>query len=341
MAACLSTALLAPTACGQELGVYLSATWNSSSGDTYAYAQTASDYATGYWYFLCTGLVAFGQEPDYGLDDWDDYEGPSGCDSTDAEVDWSFTTDATTNYLQVFSDHYEYIEYQTYQQDPYCGFDDLDCYSYWDDFELSLVADDGEYSSPEFWYLPGPPAITYGTETLMQELLLQFGTYCFYPTAETSIYHGIDETVFPDYYSATYYATLYPGAPADYSSRSIAESIDLTSEDCSDYGGGYEAITNENFSCCEYDWTASGTEYAFDDWDYVDIKKDRADYYQTVLEGSPCTAFYGSQSMKIASCAEPTVPFYIYDTGHPIWLEVSASSINTGRGTDGGYAQES
>ncbi len=135
MGACLFAALFAPPVSGQQLGIYLSASWDSSTGDTYAYAQTASDYATGYWYYLCVDLTAFGQEPGE-LSASDYYDGPFGCDSTDAEVDWSFTTYATTNYLDVFSDHQEYIEYQTYQQDPYCGFDYLDCYSYWDDFRI-------------------------------------------------------------------------------------------------------------------------------------------------------------------------------------------------------------
>jgi hypothetical protein len=42
----------------QQLGVYLSASFDSPNGNAYAYATTALDYSASYYYFVCTSINA-------------------------------------------------------------------------------------------------------------------------------------------------------------------------------------------------------------------------------------------------------------------------------------------
>jgi hypothetical protein len=123
MVAC--TVLGAFSAHGQSLAVSLTGTY--SGGTAYAYAETTSDYATGYYYDLCTYIGAFGEEDD---GTWDFYETSGNCSSTDAEQSWTFTPMGTTDFIQFAGEHDVYIDYYVYQMDEYCGGDEYACEDY-------------------------------------------------------------------------------------------------------------------------------------------------------------------------------------------------------------------
>ena len=52
---CLAGVAFSPSiADAQSLGLSLTSTFDPSTGSAYAYGETTSDYATGYYYDLCT-----------------------------------------------------------------------------------------------------------------------------------------------------------------------------------------------------------------------------------------------------------------------------------------------
>ncbi|HEY6340900.1 MAG TPA: hypothetical protein VIY49_05370 [Bryobacteraceae bacterium] len=96
---CLAVSFLTSTVVhGQSLTITITTSFDSSNGQAYEYADTSTDYATGYYYYLCTYPDAFGEEDD---GTWDFYETSGNCGSTDSAVSWYFTTNVTTDFRPV------------------------------------------------------------------------------------------------------------------------------------------------------------------------------------------------------------------------------------------------
>jgi hypothetical protein len=338
---------------GQSLAVSLTGTY--SGGTAYAYAETTSDYATGYYYDLCTYIAAQGEEDD---GTWDFYETSGNCSSTDAEQSWTFTPAGTTDFISFFGQHVEYVDYLVDQIDEYCGFDPYACGDYWDAYEMSVLGGDNPGNSGA-WVLFGPPAIGYIADLIEEDTTQDAGAECLSPTSEQSAYYGQDSAggPGPGYYG-TFWAKLNPSG-TDFTDfeRQIRESITIDEDECYGYGDGRYDSTVDSFMgggqwdvyCCMAPGWSDGSYYGYDDeLDYIGVIYAMGNYYQDLMSSisiasgiaTSCLNFAGSQSMQISHCQDPTM--FIsppYDSGHDIEFLIGASYMTAFRGAASGTAQ--
>jgi hypothetical protein len=336
----------------QQLGVYLSASFDSPNGNAYAYAPTTLDYSASYYYFVCTSINALAEE-DNG--NQQGYESSEICDATDAQVSWSFSIPTDTDYMNFNGVHQEFIDYNTYQFDSNCGSDGYNCNDYWDYDEMSFLGIDGQtYNGPTYWYLPGPPPASISQNQLSQLTHQELGSYCFYPRFETSIYNGVEPVAQTGFYGGMFTGQLdtFNGF-ASYAGRTVGESVNTTSVDATQ-GGCYffQSIfiqpSNTTFLDSSKWGPLSGTTYNFDD---IGDRKDEADYYQGLVNTPPspqnplglkasCTLYTSSQVMSISSCRSST-PISAYNAGNPNTLIfiINPGSMTAFRGSTSGPAQ--
>lgn len=220
---CFAWVLFSLCAHGQELQLWLSTSFDQPSGSAFAFAQTLTDYATGYYYSVCTSAIAYTEDDD---GDYDyDWASSAVCDPTNAAVYWYFTVPTTTDWIGFSGYHYESIDYYVYQFDDYCDGDGYDCYDYWDAFEMGLIGiNGGTYDSGTSWDLPGLPA--YGSDLAsFEEYTMQTqGTRCIYPTAESTTY-SLEENTSGGFYGAGFKMTLTVPGSADVSGRKAQETL--------------------------------------------------------------------------------------------------------------------
>jgi len=304
---------------GQSLAVSLTGTY--SGGTAYAYAETTSDYATGYYYDLCTYIAAEGEEDD---GTWDFYETSGNCSSTDAEQSWTFTPTGTTDLIEFVGQHVEYIDYLVYQIDEYCGFDAYACGDYWDAYEMSVL--DGEYPGGSgAWVLWGPPAFGLLADQIAQYTEQDVGTECPFPddlgNEEVTTYIGnfADDA---GYWNGEFYATLNGPYMADFTGREVKEAVVINSETCFDRFGDngddrFIKVTTASLMDSG-EWDVEYEEYGDDaDPDEVGDLGDKLAWYQSNLAGMDfCWDFQGSQTMSINQCFYPSVFDQYGSTNH-------------------------
>ena len=331
---CFIGAVLGLCARGQQLGIYLSTSFDPSSGSAYAYAQTTTDYATGYYYYVCTQVSATGEE-DNGNENG--YFSSTVCDATDAQVSWSFAIPTDTDDISFTGQHSEWFDYQTYQFDPNCGYDGYSCYSYWDAFEMSYLGIGGEgYSTDMLWYLPGPPAVGYGQSEITEYTNAQQGTFCWYPRSEVSAYNWIGNE--PTYYTGVFYAQLdnFSGL-ANYTGRNVGEGVYITSSTCWFVGSPFDEPTTATLNDSGIWPIFSGNSYGAD---YIGVSKAEADYYQGLLGGGQsCYDFTATQIMSISSCQGGGIPTQVYDPGHTISFDILSNAMIATRASASGPAK--
>jgi hypothetical protein len=143
-----ASVLLGSMALGQEIGGYMSYSWDQASGDFYAYSQLTADYSTAYYYSLCAGM-ALVQTPDSGSPVYS--SSSTSCSGTgDEEVSWYTTVTTAPVVLDLEGEDEISMDYYASQ------FEECDYGYYWDAYEAAFL--DGEtYGGPENFYLPGPP----------------------------------------------------------------------------------------------------------------------------------------------------------------------------------------
>lgn len=308
----------------QQFGVYLSSSFDQPSGSAYAYAQTAADYSTGYYYTVCTAIIALGQRDGYTVDQWDEYENSNSltCDATNAEVSWSFTVPTSTIYIEFFGQHYEDVDYYVYQFDPYCGYD---CYYYWDAYEFSIlgIPNGTNEGGGSAIYLPGPPAVSTAEQQFFQQTQAEQGQYCFYPSSETSAYEGKDAAHGANV--ALFSGHLYnPGGFADYTGRMVGEAVYVTSNTCWFSGSPYDAPTTGNFGDAgQWVVSASGAYATGPVYDGIGGGTAMVNYYQA---RGACNLFTTTQIMSISSC-HSSIPTYVYDPGHTMKFDIGTSTM--------------
>lgn len=326
---CLAGVAFSPSiADPQSLGLSLTSTFDPSTGSAYAYGETTSDYATGYYYDLCTYLDAQGEEDD---GNWDYYETAGNCGSTDAEVSWSFTTDGTTDFVQFNGQNVEYIDYYVYQMDEFCGGDGYDCGDYWDAFEDSLLAGDSAGGGASYT-LYGPPAIGYYVAQISQTTVQYGGTYCYYPYTESTAYSGAQNT---GYYEALFSMTLITYTPfVSYTGRWTGEALSGLYWNCTSVPPGGSLYAPPSYPTAAT-WQASGTSYGPD---AIATDVGQVNYYQGFLSGSQsCTTYGATQQMSMQTCRGSVwVP---YGTGHDIHFQVYSSAASGFRQGVSGAAQ--
>jgi hypothetical protein len=276
---------------GQSLAVSLTGTY--SGGTAVAYAETTSDYATGYYYDLCTYISALGEEDD---GTWDSYETSGNCGSTDAEVSWTFTPTGTTDFIQFAGEHDMEIQYLVYQIDEYCGSDPYACGDHWDAFEASVLGGDnptGETSTYSgISYITG----SYGgafTGTLIP--LVSLSTYTGRSVQESVTMTGPRADI------PGQGGCWWPGNDGGYSQPSTSQMYD-------------------NYSI----WGVTGLTYGADN---ISAGKVYGLYYQSKLNGTynassnplggqpSCLLFIQTQSMYINGCTEGA--WHLYNGNPP------------------------
>jgi hypothetical protein len=331
----LAGVAIAASAYAQQFSAYLSSSFDQPSGSAYAYAQTTADYSTGYYYTVCTGIIAQGERDGYTSDQWDEYENSNSltCDATDAEVSWSFSVPTSTIYIEFFGQHYEDVDYYVYQFDPSCGYD---CYYYWDAYEFSVlgIPNGSNEGGGATIYLPGPPAVSTAEYQFFQQTQAEQGQYCFYPSSETSTYEGKDTS--QGAYVGLFSGHLYnPGGFADYTGRTVGEAVYVTSDTCWFSGSPFDRPTTGNFNDAGQ-WTVSGSAYATGPvYDGVSAATAVGNYYQA---RGPCNAFTATQIMSISSCRS-SIPTYVYDPGHTLKFDIGTSTMTATRAGAFGAAQ--
>jgi len=292
---CMALALMISPARGQSLTITLETSFDSSTGQAYEYADTSSDYVTGYYYDLCTYPAAFGEEDD---GTWDFYESSGNCGSTDSEVSWYFTTDGTTDFVQFSPQAIEYIDYLVYQVDEDCGFDGYNCEGYFDALEMSVLAG-VNVGGGGSWALYGPPAIAYLVDQIEQDALAYQGTQCIYPTAESSTY-SLKENTSSGFYGAGFKMALTVPGSANLSGRQVQETLSnvttscLSGLPCNPYGTigpcwtEYSDYPSPSFPAADTWNVHSGNIYGDgtsgpDGPDYMGENVTQANYYQNIL----------------------------------------------------------
>jgi hypothetical protein len=181
--------------------------------------------------------------------------------------------------------------------------------------------------------LYGPPAVGYEAELIALGTTSYAGTFCPYPLYETSVSLGYEDPFgeYDDYEAAAFYAYFTSVDYPDFTGRTVAENVNITSEDChADLGGPFPPASNAYFMDSST-WTAGSDEYGDDDnADYMSVALAWVEFYQDAMEADgQCTAFWGSQAMSMSHCTIPSV-FVQYDTGHTVGFIIHASHPDFG-----------
>lgn len=317
----------------QEFGLYLSSSFNQSTGDAYAFAETTADYSTGYYYTVCTAIIATGQRDGYNPNQWDSYISSSTltCDYTDAEVSWPFSVPTDTIYIGFYGQHYEYVDYYVYQFDPYCW---LDCDLSWDAYGFSLlgVGDGTLHGYGTYFYLPGPPEARIITAIFFQQTFREEGVFCLYPWLEFSTYEDKSDPQTGLYIALFKGHLANPFGNLDYSGRTVEEGLDITSETCDALfpGGPNGPVTTGSFAL-DSSWSVSSIGvYGDGDPEYDGLGGSVYDlsFYQA---RGVCNRWTGTQSMSISSCQSPAT-MHLYDPGHIFKFDIGTSSMTATRG---------
>ncbi len=271
---------------------------------------------------------------------WDFYETSGTCGSVDAEITWSFSVPADTDFIQFSPENIEYIDYYAYQVDGGCDFDGVACDDYYDAFEMSLLGvDGGTYSTGGGWTLYGPRAVGYINAAVMETSIAYWGTLCQYPDSEYSVWEGISNvapiTGLPAveaYFLAFFYPPPILGL--GYAGRYTQEDITITGENCyTQFGGMYGPITSiANSTFGPIILSSYGP-------DYIGALKDSVDYYQSQMGPYDiCSQFSGTQAMKMNHCEAPSV-FSQYDPGHRFQFVITQTGATSYRGDASGPAE--
>lgn len=187
--------------------------------------------------------------------------------------------------------------------------DGYDCYDYWDAFEMSLLEGSNEAGSYS-WSLNGPPAIGYGTTQITQYAHQDFGTFCPYPTGETSQYYLLENSNM--YFGAGFKMQLSVPWGWVCTGRQIHEVISNVSASRPGdstpacwYSGspyGYPSFgPGSTWTVHTGNIHGDGGQY---DADFMGYSIGAADYYQSLLSGSQsCVMYSTTQSMTMSSCS--------------------------------------
>jgi hypothetical protein len=318
----------------QQVGIYLSATFDSPSGSAYAYATTTLDYSASYYYSVCTSIGAIAEE-DSGAEQG--YESNQTCDATNAAVSWSFGIPTDTDYMNFNGTHQEFVDYNAYQFDSNYGSDGYDCYGYWDADEMSFMGINGQtYGSSIYWYLPGPPPASIAQNSLSELTHQELGSgFCYFPRWETSTYTDMEVASQTGYYGGIFSMQLdnFNGF-ANFSGRRVSESFGPVSSTCWFPLSPFAQLSVGSFNAST--WPVAGNTYSPD---YIGWNVPEGNYYQNQLNGSgSCTMFSDSQIMSISQCQNGNL-FRIYDYGHTNSFNIYPSTMFASRAAATGRAQ--
>ena len=240
----------------------------------------------------------------------DNYETSSySCGVTDSAVSWSFTANASTVYIEFSVTSTEDVDYYVYNFDGNCGLDGYNFYDYWDAFEMSLL-EGSNVGSSYYWNLNGPPAIGYGTTQITQYAHQDFGTFCPYPSGETSQYYLLENSSV--YFGAGFKMSLSVPWGWNVTGRQAQEAISNvnitrpgdSTPPCWFSGSGYAYPSfgpGSTWNVHTGNIYGDGGQY---DADFMGYSIGAANYFQGLLSGSQsCVMASWTQSMTMSSCS--------------------------------------
>lgn len=311
--------LSALSAHGQE--VNFASDWDfdyPGSGNVFAWAETWTDYSTGYYYGVWAHVALFIQ-PTGGSQ----YEATLTCDGeeyadVDAYIECTGDQASGPADYQVVSSHSSDATYWDSQFDPGC--EGEECGWYYDAYEMSLLGVSGQtYTYDVGWELAGPPAIAVPEEvTASGSIEHDFSIDCSFPTGEQSAHYDPQWKDEPSgRFGGLFTAMLQqpPGGSVDFSGRQVQEILGTGTDSCYNMFKNTTKfpgpIPNGNAST----WTVGGLNIY--GTDLIGVQDGDTDpnnyvlYYKNQLGAGQSCGYSLTQSVEIDTCGVTLPGVYV------------------------------